>query len=90
MADRWRVRYKPAARRALEAELPEAVGAAAFELITGAIADNPHRVGRPLAEPYDGLYAARRGTYRVIYRIVTDLHVVEVYSIRHRLDAYRS
>jgi mRNA interferase RelE/StbE len=89
VSERWTIRYKPAARRALAEELPEDVAAAAYELITKAIAGNPHRVGKPFDEPYEGLHSARRGTYRVLYRIDVGKHVVEIYSIRHRRDAYR-
>lgn len=89
MSGRWTIRYKPAARRALAEILPLDVAAAAYELISGALADNPHRVGKPLGEPYEGLHSARRGTYRVLYRIDPQAHAVEIHSIRHRRDAYR-
>jgi mRNA interferase RelE/StbE len=36
------------AARAIGESLPEAVSAAAVEFITGALLDNPQRVGRPL------------------------------------------
>lgn len=88
--DRWIIHFKPPARRALTETLPEAVAVAAMELIEGPIAREPYRVGNPLQEPFDDLHSARRGTYRVIYRIVPDKRVVEIMSIRHRRDAYRS
>ena len=56
----------------------------------GALAENPHRVGKQLKEPLFPLYSARRGEYRVIYRILDDLLVVEVVTIAHRRDSYRS
>lgn len=89
MSERWTIRYKPAACRALAEDLPEEVAAAAYELVTGALADNLYRVGKPLSEPYEGLHSARRGTYRVLYRIDPGKHAVEIHSIRHRRDAYR-
>lgn len=49
---------------------------------------NPHRIGKPLDEPFDGFYLARRGTYRIIYRIDAAKHLVEIHSIRHRRDIY--
>ncbi|WP_197091977.1 type II toxin-antitoxin system RelE family toxin [Streptacidiphilus albus] len=61
-----------------------------METIEGAIAANPHRVGKPLEEPFDGYHSARRGTYRVIYRINENKRTVEIHSIRHRRDAYRN
>jgi mRNA interferase RelE/StbE len=62
----------------------------AWELITGALADDPWRVGKPLHGPYEGLHAARRGTYRVLYKIDEGKHAIEIRSIRHRADAYRT
>src|SRR5271169_4559052 len=56
----------------------------------GSIAVNPYRAGKPLDEPFDGFYSARRGTYRIVYRIDEAKHLVEIYSIRHRRDAYRT
>jgi mRNA interferase RelE/StbE len=78
------------ARRNIRENLPLEVALAAMETIEGAIAANPYRVGKPLDEPFDGYYSARRGTYRIIYRIDEAKHQEEIYSIRHRRDAYRS
>jgi mRNA interferase RelE/StbE len=89
VSERWAIRYKPAARRALAEELPQEVAAAAYELIAGGLSDNPHRVGKPLSEPNEGLHSARRGTYRVLHQIDPSAHAVEIHSIRHRRDAYR-
>ncbi|CAO5163582.1 Toxin RelE [Frankia sp. AiPs1] len=75
------------ARRNLH-DLPLEVAAAALETIQRAIALNPHRVGKPLDEPFDGFYSARRGTYRIIYRIDAAKHLVEIHSIRHRRDVH--
>lgn len=89
MSDRYTVLLDPPARRALTSGLPVTVAAAAWELITGAIAREPWRVGKPLQEPYEGLHVARRGTYRVVYRIDDDKHTVTIQTIKRRRDAYR-
>jgi mRNA interferase RelE/StbE len=78
------------ARRNLHEDLPLEVAIAATETIGHAIAVNPYRAGKPLNEPLDGYHTARRGTYRIIYRINEAKRVVEIHSIRHRRDAYRS
>jgi mRNA-degrading endonuclease RelE of RelBE toxin-antitoxin system len=78
------------ARRNLSENLPVDVAIAATETIERAIAVNPARVGKPLDEPFDGYYSARRGTYRIIHRIDEAKRSVEIHSIRHRRDAYRS
>ena len=77
------------ARRNIRENLPLGVAIAAMETIEGSIAVNPHRAGKPLDEPFDGYHSARRGTYRVIYRIDDAKHQVQIHSIRHRRDAYR-
>lgn len=78
------------ARRNLRENLPLEVALAAMETMDGSIAVNPHRAGKPLDEPFDGYHSARRGTYRIIYRIDEAKHQVEIHSIRHRRDAYRA
>nr|WP_204262314.1 type II toxin-antitoxin system RelE/ParE family toxin [Blastococcus saxobsidens] len=70
--------------------MPEAVAAAAYKFITGPLLDNPHRVGKRLRPPLEDRHSARRGTYRVIYRIDEDIHTVTVVDVAHRRDAYRS
>jgi mRNA interferase RelE/StbE len=79
---------RPAAR-AIAEELPEAVAAAVIEFITGDLVDNPRRVGRELRNELAGIHSARRGTYRVLYRIDDDLREVTVLRIEHRSSAYR-
>lgn len=89
MSDGYEVVFTRSARRALEYDLPEKVATAAFEFILGALRDNPRRVGKPLREPLAPLYSARRGEYRVLYRIVDERLIIDVVSITHRRDAYR-
>ncbi len=79
----------PPARRALTDALPEVVAAAAIEFLTGALVQQPYRVGKPLRQDLTGVWSARRGTYRVLYRIRDDLREVVALRIEHRLDAYR-
>jgi mRNA interferase RelE/StbE len=86
----YTVIFSRRARRNLHENLPPDVAVAAMATIDGPIAAMPRRVGKPLDEPFDGFYSARRGTYRIIYRIDEDKHAVEVYSIRHRRDIYRT
>jgi mRNA-degrading endonuclease RelE of RelBE toxin-antitoxin system len=86
----YEVILSPRARRALSEELPEAVAAACFEFIAGPLAENPRRVGKPLRNELAGTYSASRGEFRVIYDIDDNRVRVEVISVRHRRDAYRS
>ena len=77
------------AARAIAEELPEAVAHAVIDLITGPLLEDPHRVGRELRHELQGVFAARRGTYRVLYRIDEAEREVTVIRIDHRRDVYR-
>ncbi len=80
--------------------LPEAVAAACYEFVDGPLAGNPRRLGKPLRGDMLGLYSARRGDYRVIYRIDDVARVIEIVRVDHRsagensissvIDPYRS
>lgn len=86
---RYEVRFQAAARRAIAQQLPEAVAAAAREFCAAAVAENPHRAGKPLSGPLAGCYGARRGTYRIVYRIDENSRIVNVLDNDHRLEIYR-
>jgi len=79
----------PTARRQLAEHLPESVAFAAYEFIIGALLQNPHRVGKRLRPPLDDRHSARRGTYRVLYRIDDTRRLVTVVGVVTRADAYR-
>jgi len=85
---RYKLRLSRAARRALAETLPEGVAAAVWQFVSGPLIDNPYRVGKPLRFELEGYRSARRGQYRVIYRIDDGEVVVEVIKISHRGDAY--
>lgn len=76
--------------RAIGEDLPEVVATAVIEFITGALLDNPRRVGRQLRDELAGIHGARRGTYQVLYRIDDDQRVVTVVRVDHRRDVFRS
>lgn len=67
--------------------LPLGVAEAVAALVFGDLAENPQRVGKPLFEPFEGEHSARRGEYRIRYRIGTD--TVTILDVDHRRDAYR-
>jgi mRNA-degrading endonuclease RelE of RelBE toxin-antitoxin system len=89
VSGRFELLLSGAARRALERELPAAIAFAVWEFCDGPLRENPHRVGKPLGRELTGYFSARRGAYRVIYRLIEDDSVVHVVRIEHRADAYR-
>ena len=86
----FRVVVARSAARRLAEHLPEAAAAACVEFVFGPLAEAPRRVGAPLRKPFEGQWRARRGEYRVRYRIDDENRTVYVLDIDHRRDAYRS
>ena len=52
------------AARVIRETLPEAVAFAVIDFVTGPLRENPRRVGAPLRGDLEGIWSARRGTYR--------------------------
>lgn len=67
--------------------LPAPVAMAVLALLDGDLSSNPRRCGRALRAPFEGQHGARRGDYRIRYRIGDG--VVTVLDVKHRRDAYR-
>lgn len=85
---RFELRLAPSAERTLQ-RLPESVAAAIVEFATGPLLEEPFRVGKQLRRELAGYHVARRGDYRVIYRIDETALAVRVVRIDHRADIYR-
>lgn len=86
---RYRVEVVPGAARDID-RLPEKIATACVEFIFTALADQPHRVSKPLFRELAGQRSARRGAYRIIIRIDDDRRLVEVLRVSHRRHAYRT
>jgi mRNA interferase RelE/StbE len=90
----YRLSLASAARRALTEGppigLPLAVAAAVGEFITGPLLQQPCVVGKPPTNELAAYHSARRGAYRVVYRIDDKTHTVHVVRIDHRADVYHS
>jgi len=84
---RWRVEIMPSAKRDLN-RLKDAAASAVLEAIDH-IADAPQRMGKPLRLELEGLWSARRGPYRVVYRIDEGKRLVQIITVDHRADVYR-
>lgn len=84
----YRLVVAPSAERAL-GRLPQRAAAAVVEFMVGPLVEAPGRVGHPLQRELAGLFAARRGPYRVVYEIDDEDRAVIVLRIDHRSDVYR-
>ena len=85
----WDLQVAASAERSL-ARLPESVAAAIVEFMIGPLCEEPERVGKPLQRELAGYRSARRGAYRIVYRLDEDTDAVRVVRIEHRSDVYRS
>lgn len=79
----------PPAARALADQLPEPVATAVIEFLTGTLVAEPRRAGKQLRGDLSGIWSARRGTYRILYRVRETPREVIVLRIEHRRDVYR-
>jgi mRNA-degrading endonuclease RelE of RelBE toxin-antitoxin system len=86
--DPFAIDWTRSAQRSLET-LPSKVAIAIVEFVYGPMAEDPKRVGKPLRFELVGRWSARRGSYRVIYRIDDESRVVTVEVVAHHSDAYR-
>lgn len=84
----YRVGITARGARDLE-RLPEKIATACVEFVFGAVAANPHRLGKPLHDELAGWHSARRGDYRIVYRIDDEQRRIEVDHIDRRSDVYR-
>ena len=82
------VQFTGTARCALQ-NIPPRIVPAIIEFVFGDLAREPHRVGKPLERELTGLFGARRGPYRLLYRIDDQAQQVYIVHIDHRADAYR-
>lgn len=89
MTDAWELLVAPSAERTL-ARLPEKAALAVVEFMLGPLIENPRRMGHRLRSELEGLWAARRGPYRIVYQILEAEGRVHVLRIDHRADVYRS
>ena len=48
------------------------------------------RIGHELRNELAGIWSARRGDFRVLYRIDEEAHEVQVLSVDHRRDVSRT
>ena len=84
----WQLALARSAERTL-ARLPDRVAAAVVEFVVGPLLEAPEKVGKPLRCELEGYWSARRGAYRIVYRLDLKAHPVRVVRIEHRSDVYR-
>ena len=69
--------------------LPLTAATALYEHLTGPVAENQRRLGKPLDAPFEEVLSSRRGDYRALYTVDQRAKVVTVLAVAHRRDAYR-
>jgi mRNA-degrading endonuclease RelE of RelBE toxin-antitoxin system len=69
--------------------LPGKTAAAIIEFITGALAENPQRLSKPLRGELAAHRSAHRGDYRVLFRIDEGEQTIIIVAVSHRAHIYR-
>ena len=85
----WTVRFAPSALRGLD-RLPPRIAPAIVEFVTRTLPRNPEQLSKPLRGELEGLRSARRGDYRVLFRLLDATSVLLVVRVAHRADVYRA
>ena len=84
----WEVAFSPGVDRALQ-RLPHKVATAVAEFVLTTLPSAPHRLSKPLRYEFESWRVARRGDYRVTFRIDDDARVLNIGRIEHRAHVYR-
>jgi mRNA-degrading endonuclease RelE of RelBE toxin-antitoxin system len=84
----FEIAFTPEVQRQLS-RLPEKIVTAVLEGLYGSIARDPWRMSKPLHDELAGLRVARRGPYRIVFRIDEAKGLIVVRRVDHRRDAYR-
>jgi mRNA interferase RelE/StbE len=84
----WTVGVTSGARRDID-KLPPRLIPAVVEFSYGPLARDPHRLGKPLREAFQGLWSARRGDYRVLYMLDEARQEIVIIRVGHRSQVYR-
>lgn len=83
----YRIEWRRSAKsefRKLPQQIRSRVLSAVAELI-----DNPFPTGARKLVGNNDLWRLRIGNYRVIYRVESEVLIIEIVRVRHRKDAYR-
>ncbi|MGH3544472.1 MAG: type II toxin-antitoxin system RelE family toxin [Mycobacteriales bacterium] len=86
---RYSVIINAAAQRGING-LPRKIADVVLHFVYNSLAQRPYQVGKPLRWEWEGYYAARRGTYRIVYAIDNEQVVVTVVKVAGRAGVYRS
>jgi mRNA interferase RelE/StbE len=84
----YEIAFTPEAQRQLS-RLPEKIVTAVLEGLYGSVARDPWRVSKPLHDELAGLRVARRGQYRLVFRIDDAKRLIVVRRVDHRRDVFR-
>jgi mRNA interferase RelE/StbE len=84
----YRVEWSGPAQRDM-ARLPSRVATAVMVYVDERLAENPHRLSKPLTGDLQGKRSARNGDYRILLRIDDDPEVIWILNVDHRAHAYR-
>jgi mRNA-degrading endonuclease RelE of RelBE toxin-antitoxin system len=93
VSDAYTIHIDHGVRRTLQAGPPKGIPSnaawAIYEFLSGPLSQDPWRVSKPLHDELEGFRGARRGEYRVVFRIDEEQRIIRVLRVDHRSDVYR-
>lgn len=84
----WSVQIADPVWRDLD-KLPLRIAQAVVEFVTVTLPTNPERMSKEQVGDFVGLRSARRGEYRVLFRLEPQTQMLRVLRVRHREFAYK-
>jgi mRNA interferase RelE/StbE len=92
VSDAYTVRLASGVLRTLQAGPPKGIPLnaawAIFKFIHGPLSQDPWKVSKPPHDELEGFRGARRGEYRIIFRVDEEERVIRVVRVDHRSDIY--
>jgi mRNA interferase RelE/StbE len=85
----WNLKVAPSVTRTID-RLTHPVAVSLVDFIVEPLVNRPHSIGTPLVRELTGYRSARRGPYRVVYRVDEEDRSVNVVRIGHGTDTGRS
>ncbi|MEO7262078.1 MAG: type II toxin-antitoxin system RelE/ParE family toxin [Jatrophihabitantaceae bacterium] len=70
--------------------MPPRIAEPLVGFIFGGLASGPRRRGKPLQRELEGRWAARRGDYRIVYRLDENTKTMYILKIGHRSQICRT
>lgn len=85
----YKIDWSDKAKKSLK-KLNRKIAIEVYQRVNKYLVMTPYSSGEPLKGEWKGYWKYRCGDYRVIYRIVEDKVLIEIFKVKHRKESYES